>query len=369
MDSTTTDAHGGTDTPRSTQPRGSVATISEFTSQIKCSLVENGRFHLNFDEKLQHLFEKRGGLPVHHEGSNDDALQLQEHMHRKRKAHGPRHTPWYRNDRYKPVHSDTNVVPRMNVAILITGSRGDIQPFVALGQRLKKLYGHRVRIGTHPVWKQFVEENDLEFYSISGDPAKLLAYMVKNPGILPTKESRKAGEVSKRRAEIEEMMLGSWRACTMAGDGVTSPITSAHPAHYHEPFIADAIISNPPTYGALHIAERLCVPLHSMFTMPWSPTTAFPHPLANLDVTKVDAKLANFMSYNTIELLTWEGLQDLINRFREQTLGLDSVSPTWGYLLFQRLRIPFTYCWSEALIPKPADWGEWKHIYGRQAWC
>lgn len=43
-----------------------------------------------------------------------------------------------------------------------------------------------------------------------------------------------------------------------------------------------------------------------MFTMPWSPTGAFPHPLANLDANKVDARVANYLSYYRMELLTWE---------------------------------------------------------------
>ncbi len=28
-----------------------------------------------------------------------------------------------------------------------------------------------------------------------------------------------------------------------------------------------------------------------------------------------------------------------------------------GPLLAERLRIPFTYCWSPALVAKPVDWG------------
>ena len=28
-----------------------------------------------------------------------------------------------------------------------------------------------------------------------------------------------------------------------------------------------------------------------------------------------------------------------------------------GPLLAEKLRIPFTYCWSPALVAKPADWG------------
>ena len=73
--------------------------------------------------------------------------------------------------------------PPMNVVIHVVGSRGDVQPFVSLGMVLKNTYGHRVRLATHPTFKDFVEENGLEFFSIGGDPAELMAFMVKNPGL------------------------------------------------------------------------------------------------------------------------------------------------------------------------------------------
>jgi len=56
----------------------------------------------------------------------------------------------------------------------VVGSRGDVQPFVALGQELRS-YGHRVRIATHSVFKDFVQKAGLEFYPIGGDPAELMA--------------------------------------------------------------------------------------------------------------------------------------------------------------------------------------------------
>lgn len=65
-------------------------------------------------------------------------------------------------------------VPPMNIVIQIIGSRGDVQPFVALGQVLKLKYGHRVRIATHPTFQGFVEENGLEFFSLGGDPKELV---------------------------------------------------------------------------------------------------------------------------------------------------------------------------------------------------
>ena len=42
---------------------------------------------------------------------------------------------------------------------------------------------------------------------------------------------------------------------------------------------AEAIIANPVCYGHVHCAEKLQVPIHMLFTMPWTPTGAFPHPM------------------------------------------------------------------------------------------
>ena len=65
--------------------------------------------------------------------------------------------------------------PPMKIVIQIIGSRGDIQPFIALGKVLKEKYGHQVRVATHPTFKQFVTENGLDFFDIGGDPAELMS--------------------------------------------------------------------------------------------------------------------------------------------------------------------------------------------------
>lgn len=169
--------------------------------------------------------------------------------------------------------------PKLNVVIHVVGSRGDVQPFVALGKTLKATYGHRVRLATHPTFQTFVEENGLEFFSIGGDPAELMAFMVKNPGLMPGLETLKSGDVSKRRKGMEEIVLGCWRSCIEAGDGLGAPRREstdslglfdaginldAEPST--RPFIADAIIANPPSFAHIHIAEKLGIPLHMMFT-------------------------------------------------------------------------------------------------------
>ncbi|KAK2014981.1 glycosyltransferase family 28 domain-containing protein [Colletotrichum eremochloae] len=266
--------------------------------------------------------------------------------------------------------------PQLNLVIQIVGSRGDVQPFVALGKVLKDTYGHRVRIATHATFQKFVEENGLEFFCIGGDPAELMAFMVKNPGLMPGFDTLKSGEVSKRRRGIQEILLGCWRSCIEAGDGLGPP-PKPHARNQvldenygipgdpnQKPFVADAIIANPPSFAHIHIAEKMGIPLHLMFTMPWTPTRAFPHPLANIQSTNTDAVMTNYVSYALVEMMTWQGLGDVINRFREKALDLEPMSLIWAPGVLTRLRIPYTYCWSPALIPKPNDWGREIDISG-----
>ena len=62
----------------------------------------------------------------------------------------------------------------MNIVLQVVGSRGDVQPFIALGNELQKS-GHRVRLATHNVFKDFVMSAGLEFFPIGGNPAELMA--------------------------------------------------------------------------------------------------------------------------------------------------------------------------------------------------
>jgi len=248
----------------------------------------------------------------------------------------------------------------LNIVVQVVGSRGDVQPFVALSKELQK-YGHRIRLATHPVFKGFVEENGIEFFNLGGDPAELMAFMVKNPGLMPGNDALKDGEIGLRRKAMLEIMQRSWRSCFEKGTGDSN---SRQSASDEVPFVADAIIANPPSFGHVHCAERLGIPLHIMFTMPWSPTTSFPHPLSNIQNSNAESDFTNWLTYTLVELLTWQGLGDLVNQFREITLGLPPLTVFSGPGILGRLKIPHTYCWSPALIPKPKDWSQQIAISG-----
>lgn len=156
------------------------------------------------------------------------------------------------------------VRPRLNIVIIVIGSRGDIQPFLKVGTLLRHSYGHRVRIATHPVFREFVEkETDLEFFSVGGDPAELMSFMVKNPGLVPNLQTIREGEIQRRRTAMGEMFSGMWHACTNVTED-SSDVLNAKMAGDKLPFIADAIIANPPSMAHVHIAERLGIPLHIM---------------------------------------------------------------------------------------------------------
>ncbi|KAJ0416475.1 UDP-Glycosyltransferase/glycogen phosphorylase [Aspergillus carlsbadensis] len=239
---------------------------------------------------------------------------------------------------------------KLNIVIQVVGSRGDVQPFIALGNALQQ-YGHRVRLATHNVFEGFVRDSGLEFYPIGGDPADLMAYMVKNPGLIPSMESLRAGDIQRKRIMVQEMLDGCWRSCIEPD------------MHTQVPFVADAIIANPPSFAHVHCAQALSIPVHLMFTMPWSSTKAFPHPLANISGGSAERSVKNYVSYGVVDWLTWQGLGDVINQWRKG-LDLDEVATFEGPHLAEILQVPFTYCWSPALVPKPRDWPSYIDVCG-----
>ncbi|WP_158290367.1 glycosyltransferase [Halobacillus salinus] len=66
----------------------------------------------------------------------------------------------------------------MNITILTTGSRGDTQPFIALGKELKTL-GHEVTITAFENYRELVDQHGLGFSPIQGDISAITKEMAK----------------------------------------------------------------------------------------------------------------------------------------------------------------------------------------------
>ncbi|GAY44578.1 hypothetical protein CUMW_082970 [Citrus unshiu] len=220
----------------------------------------------------------------------------------------------------EPIEAaDVHGIPRLHIVMLIVGTRGDVQPFVAIGKRLQE-DGHRVRLATHANFKDFVLGAGLEFFPLD---------MVKNKGFLPSGPS----EIPIQRNQLKEIIYSLLPACKDP-----DPDTMV-------PFKPDAIIANPPAY------ELLKVPLHIIFTMPWTPTSEFPHPLS-----RVKQPVAYRLSYQIVDALIWLGIRDMINDFRKKRLNLRRVTYLSGSYS-SPLDVPYAYIWSPHLVPKPKDWG------------
>ncbi len=162
-----------------------------------------------------------------------------------------------------------------------------------------------------------------------------------------------------------------------------------------QPFRADAIVANPPSYGHTHCAEKLNVPLHVVFTMPWTPTKAFPQPFAriktNMNGNNSKAReVMNWMSYFAMEVslrlgallhevpkppsprsdltslcpalccavqdLAWLGMAGMQKDFRQRVLGLQGWNKyTTSHAIFHS-QVPISYIWAKCLVPRPVDW-------------
>lgn len=236
---------------------------------------------------------------------------------------------------------DVKAIPRLNIAMLIVGTRGDVQPFVAIAKRLQE-YGHRVRLATHANFRSFVTSSGIEFYPLGGDPRALAEYMARNKGFLPSGPS----EISFQRKQLKAIVNSLLPACTEPD--IDSGV----------PFRAQAIIANPPAYGHVHVAEALHAPLHIFFTMPWTPTAEFPHPLA-----RGTQSAGYWLSYLVVDILIWWGIRGIINDLRKKKLKLPPIAYLSAYY-GSISDLPTGYMWSPHLVPKPKDWGHLVDVVG-----
>lgn len=258
--------------------------------------------------------------------------------------------------------------PRIRVVIMLVGSRGDVQGYLALGKGLQAA-GHSVRVAAHECFRDWITKNHgLDFAPIAGDPKELLRMVVENN--MFSYNFVKNG-VTNHRSWVSQVLIDCWNACTQENPN--------EPTHHHKPhdaetgpgkaflalkskYRADLIIANPPSFAGWHVAEALGIPVLMTFPMPWTRTTEFPSPFTSLSAATSSANL-NWLSYGAVDRLIWLGIGDLVNYFRTETLWLD---PIWtlsakGHRYIHDYRVPWIYCWSESVLKKPFDWGE--HVF------
>eukprot|EP01094_Clydonella_sp_ATCC50884_P020248 TRINITY_DN4164_c0_g1_i2.p2 TRINITY_DN4164_c0_g1~~TRINITY_DN4164_c0_g1_i2.p2 ORF type:complete len:475 (-),score=123.42 TRINITY_DN4164_c0_g1_i2:102-1526(-) len=236
------------------------------------------------------------------------------------------------------LHKGGSVLPSpKKITILTIGSRGDVQPFIALALGLEK-YGHRVRIATHETFKEFVESFGLEHFTLAGDPKELLGFCVAK-GVFTFKFLKEAKE--KFTGFVRDLFRDCWHACQDE----------------------DAIIQAPSVMAGHHVAEKLQVPFFLAFTMPFTRTRTYPNPFAVSD--RDLGGTYNYMSHILVEQALWQPVRHLVNEWRVSMLDLPPIRwGSGGHRVLLDRAVPFLYCFSPLIVPKPADWPHWIHITG-----
>lgn len=220
----------------------------------------------------------------------------------------------------------------LHFTFLTVGSRGDVQPYIALARGLQK-EGHRIRIATHSEFGRWIESFGIEFCEIGGDPAELMRICIEN-GTFTLAFVRES--VTKFRGWLDDLLVSCWHACQGT----------------------DVIIESPSAIAGIHIAEALRLPYYRAFTMPWTRTRSYPHAFA------VPSRRAggnyNYMSYVIFDQVFWRASAGQINAWRKKDLRL----PPTNMEKLEQHKIPFLYNFSPSLVPKPLDWSDWIHVCG-----
>lgn len=61
-----------------------------------------------------------------------------------------------------------------HLTLITAGSRGDIQPYMALGLGLQAR-GHTARLATHAIYADWIRGCGLEFAPVEGDPMAMIS--------------------------------------------------------------------------------------------------------------------------------------------------------------------------------------------------
>ncbi|PLW30319.1 hypothetical protein PCASD_17756 [Puccinia coronata f. sp. avenae] len=218
-------------------------------------------------------------------------------------------------------HLTPKGLPPSKITCLTIGSRGDVQPFIALGLGLQQ-DGHTVTIATHLEFKDMIEESGIAFKNIGGNPQELIKHCVEH-GFFSLNFF--IAGYTKFRGWINELLVTVPAAC--AG--------------------ADVLIESPTAMMGIHVAESMKY-LTSELSQCRGPQ------LRNIHIPSLP--LPQDWGCITIEYR----IESKVNKWREHKLKLKPTS----FAKLRSAKIPILYNFSEQIIPKPHDWDEWTHVTG-----
>ncbi|MBP2018281.1 sterol 3beta-glucosyltransferase [Symbiobacterium terraclitae] len=216
----------------------------------------------------------------------------------------------------------------MKFVILATGTRGDVQPFVALAQGLAGA-GHEAVLAAPGSFEPFARGHGVSFHPMGSDYAALL----ESPEGKAALGGNPVKMVQVLRQTVFPMMRrmldDAWEAAQGAG----------------------AVIYHPKALAGVHLAERLGVPCFIGAPVPVVvPTAAFPAPAF---VGRSLGGPLNRLTYYAVRSGS-RPFRGMIDEWRRTRLGLGPRRE--GEYTHRGRPVPVLHAFSRHVVPPPADW-------------
>jgi sterol 3beta-glucosyltransferase len=230
----------------------------------------------------------------------------------------------------------------LRIAILATGSRGDVEPYIALGKALKEK-GSYVRILSHQNFSQLVNSYGLEFWPITGNVQEIAQSCEMSKRI---EKGSFLSVISQMKKDAKTQAIEAVKKGTDACEGI------------------DIILAGlAGLFTGYTLAEKHNIPLTQVYYIPLTPTRSFPSFLF-YKMPKWTGSFANKLSFHITRQIIWQGFRSVDNLTRKEILHLKK-APLWGpYRKLSDKDQPVLYGYSPSLLPTASDWDANTHVTG-----
>lgn len=229
----------------------------------------------------------------------------------------------------------------MRISILSTGTRGDTQPYIALGVALKKA-GHAVRLAAFENYASFVESYGLEFSPIKGDVAQYIS-----------------GDVAQKAVKADNPLkfFLSFNKMLELASGLQQYFFKACQG-------ADVVVYHPGAAIGYFIAQELKVTSVLATPIPMTPTRAYPS-MIFYDGPRLGGA-ANWLTHKILEQIFWTASSASIKQYWKREFGRLPEHFSSPFDRQNTRSCPTIISCSEHVFPRPPDWPE--HVYNTGYW-
>jgi sterol 3beta-glucosyltransferase len=227
----------------------------------------------------------------------------------------------------------------MLITLLAPGTRGDVQPYIALGVALKKR-GLSVRVATFSIFESFVKQNGLEYFPLHGDIAQIAS-----------------GEMGRKamRADNPLNLLLSFNA-------LKGPAFELQKDLFEACRGSDAIVYHPGASVGYFAAQELNIPAILASPFPMTPTREYPA-LMFYTAPRLGG-IANHVTHKIFERVMWMASASPVKEFWKKEYGHAPADFGCTFSRQNSQRFPTIISCSGHVFSQPADWPPHTHMTG-----